>query len=126
MRDYNQALELDPANAGAWADRCWLQAMLGKLDLALKDCDEAVRRSPTLARALNNRGFVHLRAERLDAAIADFDAALRLNPRQAVPLYCRGIALKRKGLVANGDADIAEAKTIRARIVEEMASVGVR
>jgi tetratricopeptide (TPR) repeat protein len=100
--------------------------MLGKLDLALKDCNEAVRRNPNLARAFNNRGFVHLRADRLDTAIADFDAALRLNPRQAVPLYCRGIALKRKGLVANGDADIADAKAIRASIVEEMASVGLR
>jgi tetratricopeptide repeat protein len=61
-----------------------------------------------------------------DAAIADYSSALRLAPRLASSLYGRGLAKLKKGDAADGDADIAAAKAIGAKIVEDFARYGVQ
>lgn len=65
-------------------------------------------------------------AGQLDAAIAGCDAALRIDPRKACSPFGRGMARRRRGEQAGGDADIAAARAIRAGIAEEMARYGVR
>ena len=77
--------------------------------------------APNSATILGSRGFVHLRLGRLDEAIADDDAALKLNPRLATALYGRGLARRRKGDQAGGDADIAAAEAVQADIAEAYA-----
>ena len=59
-------------------------------------------------------------------AIADYDAALKIEPKLAEALYGRGVARKRNGDSADGEADIAAAKAIKADAAEEFAQYGVQ
>jgi hypothetical protein len=43
INDYDQAIKLQPQNPSSWNSRCWLRALAGQLDQALKDCDESLR-----------------------------------------------------------------------------------
>jgi hypothetical protein len=49
---------------------------------------------------------------------------LKINPRRAGPLYGRGLAKRKNGDQAGGDADIAAARAIRADIADEYAKYG--
>ena len=94
----NQAIEIDPKDAAAYNNRCWLRATANRdLPLALADCDASVGLAPNDAGSLDSRGFLYLRLGRLDEAIADYDAALKINPRLAGSSYGRGLAKRKKG-----------------------------
>ena len=60
-----------------------------------------------------------------DRAIADYDAVLKLQPRRAWALYGRGLARQRKGLKAEGDADIAAAVAIDKALPARWKALGV-
>ena len=62
---------------------------------------------------------------RLDEAIADYDAALKLYAKGPTALYGRGVAKRKKGDVAGGDADIAAAKAIKPDVADWHAKRGV-
>jgi hypothetical protein len=51
----------------------------------------------------------------LPSAIADFDAALKAEPAMASSLYGRGLAKRRRGDDAGGEADIAAARRAQSR-----------
>jgi hypothetical protein len=72
------------------------------------------------------RRFAYLKLGMLDASIADYDAALNIEPGRPYSMFGRGVARKRKGDVADGDADMAAAKTKSPAIDEEFARYGVR
>jgi hypothetical protein len=57
-------------------------------------------------------------------ALADFDAALRLVPRSALVLYGRGLAKRKAGDMASGDADLAAATAISPQVWEDYAAAG--
>jgi hypothetical protein len=67
---------------------------------------------PSQAPALEIRGFTYLKMGRLKESIADFDSSLQRRPDSATSLFGRGIARRRSGDVAAGDADIAAARKI--------------
>jgi tetratricopeptide (TPR) repeat protein len=94
---------------GVLAQRCRARATLGReLDKALADCDAALRRERNPV-YFETRGLVRLRQGRLQEAIEDYDTALRASPKLSWALYCRGLAKKRLGMTAEGDADILAA-----------------
>jgi tetratricopeptide (TPR) repeat protein len=126
--DLNEAIRLDPKFADAYNNRCWARFLMGlDLDQALADCTEALRLSPTnRADTLNTRGVIELKLGAFDRAIADFGEAIAMNPKDAGSLYARGLAKRRNGDAAGGEADIAAAKAIKADIVTEYASYGVK
>ena len=107
--------------------RCWARDLSGRdPDKALADCNAAVRLLPPhTAEVLDSRGLAHLRRGEWDRAIADYDAALAIRPLAAWSLYGRGVAETKKGLVAQGAADIAQAATINARLPELAKRIGV-
>jgi tetratricopeptide (TPR) repeat protein/predicted aspartyl protease len=110
--------------------RCWFRALEGAdLALALKDCNTAFKRaeksSPFLAQVADSRGLVYLRMGDYDRSIADYDASLRINPKNAWALYGRGIAKLRKQKTVDGDADIAQATAVWARVPEEFKRRGI-
>jgi tetratricopeptide (TPR) repeat protein len=100
---------LDARIADGHTGRCWVRALHNQLDRALPDCDTAVRLGPTDFFAREVRGLVHLKAGRFDAALGDYEVALGSQPTRAASLYGRGIARRRLGNTAGGDADIAAA-----------------
>jgi tetratricopeptide (TPR) repeat protein len=124
--DFTKAIEIDPKNADAYINRCWLRATANRdLTLAFADCDTGLRLAPNDANGLDSRGFLYLRLGRLDEAIADYDAALNTNPRLPESLYGRGLAKRKKGDQAGGDADIAAARAVHASIADEFAKYGM-
>jgi tetratricopeptide (TPR) repeat protein len=124
--DFDAAIQLNPNDPDLLNNRCWVRAMYADLQLALQDCNEALRLRPGFAEALDSRGLVNLKLSLMKNAIADYDAALQIRPNLASSLYGRGISKQRSGKTAEGDADIAAAKALDARIAEEFVRYGIR
>jgi tetratricopeptide (TPR) repeat protein len=68
-----------------------------------------------LAGAYYNRGNAHYDKADFANAIADYDHALHLRPNYPTALFNRGLAKKRSGDSAGGDADIAASKAMRSQ-----------
>jgi hypothetical protein len=94
---YDEALRLDPKNAGAYESRGEAFVRRGEHGRAIADFDAALRLRPDSAPALNDRGLASLGTGDVFRAIADLDAALRVAPGSAVIHYNRGIAYARLG-----------------------------
>lgn len=122
--DYSEALKLEPGEAVLWDARCHSRAVVGDLQAALADCNESLRLRPTIV-AFGTRGFVLLKLGRLDDAIAQYDEGLKVYAKSAHSLYGRGVARRKKGDVAGGDADIAAAKAAKGDIADLFAQWGV-
>jgi tetratricopeptide (TPR) repeat protein len=125
-KDYSRAIELNPKDAQAFNNRCWVNVALGLGQLAIADCDEALRLQPQYADALDSRGLANLMLGRLDPAIADFSGALRLKPKLATSLYGRGLAYTRQGKANVGSADMKAATDINPEVRDELDSYGIR
>jgi tetratricopeptide (TPR) repeat protein len=126
--DFNEAIRLEPNLTLAYADRCFVSAVLAQirgidagrgLRSALKDCDEALRLSENYTDAHITRGFIYLKLSDFDSAVSDFDRVLQLQPPSAAALYGRGLARSRKGEEREGNADIAAAKEISPSVVDK-------
>jgi tetratricopeptide (TPR) repeat protein len=124
LKDFDQTLRLDPRHAGAYNNRCTLRAITGQLKEAVADCDQSLKLRAS-ADALASRGLANLKLGQVDAAIRDYDAALKLAPNMPEALFGRGVAKRKKGDTAGGDADIAAAKGARQDVAELYASWGV-
>ena len=110
--------------------RCWARSLTGAdLALALKDCNAALKRalksSPVYAGVASTRGIVLLRLGEYDKSIADFDASLKINPKNAWAWYGRGIDKLRRQRTADGEADIAQATNLRAKVADEFKRQGI-
>jgi hypothetical protein len=125
MKDFNEALRLNPRDVEALNNRCWVK-MISAEPTALKDCNDALSFRPNFADALDSRGLVNLKNGQTAAAISDFDAALRLNPKLASSLYGRGLARQKTGAGAQGERDIAAARAIDPNISKDFDSFGIR
>ena len=81
---------------------------------------------PNYGDALDGKGVIHLKLKQTDIALAEFEAAVKSNARDAWALYGRGLAKRRKGDNAGGDADIAAAKKIEPNIATVFANMGLQ
>jgi len=100
-----------------------------QLDLALADYNEAIRLTPdsTLAAyAWANRALVEVRHSLLKQALSDYDEALKKDSQNGWALYGRGIARRRAGGKAGGDADLAAANKLDPGIAQSYAGIGIR
>ena len=81
IRDYNQALRLNPGYAEAYNDRGHAYYWKWDYDNAIADFTRAIELRPVYPNAFNNRGAAYMASGRCRArAIADFDQALKLKP----------------------------------------------
>jgi tetratricopeptide (TPR) repeat protein len=117
----------------ALSGRCGSEAEANvDLDRALDDCNTAlrlIRRSGSTlgsAATMSNRGLVYLRDGRLDDALADFQAALRLNPQLPIARYALGLVELKKGLTAQGQAELTAAQASHPGVAKRLASMGFR
>jgi tetratricopeptide (TPR) repeat protein len=114
----------------AQLERCWVRALSGQdLPKALEDCNAAFKSlgksTGTGARVLASRGLVRLRLGDYDKALADFNESLQRQPRDPWALYGRGVDEMRRGMTAQGQADIAAATALWAPIAQKYSSHGV-
>lgn len=124
--DFAKVREKVADKASGLNELCWVQATAGfALETALADCDEALRLLPTATPIQDSRAFVLLRLGRYDEAIAQYDAALKDRPASGSSLYGRGLAKLRKGMAAEGQADLAAARAADSRVDETFKEYGV-
>ena len=81
---------------------------------------------PNDAAAYDSRGLIYLKMGQFDSAIDDYSSALRFQPKLASALYGRGLAKLKKGDASGGNADIAAAGAIEAKIDAQFAHYGVQ
>jgi len=114
--------------AAALSTRCGLQAAANiDLDRALDDCNRALAKVPASDRGavLSNRSLAYLRLGQFDRAISDDTASIRLRPQSPYPYYLRGLAELRKGMTAQGTADLGVAQKMQPDIASHYAAMGL-
>lgn len=106
---------------------CWLMAVRNvSLPTALFICDAALERRPDYWAALDSRGLLLLRLERNQEALAAFEAVLASKTNSMHSLMGRGIARKRLGDHAGGDADIKAALAADPSLGRTYAGYGIK
>lgn len=136
VHQYDLWIEYHPDDVNlsyALSGRCGSEAAANvDLDRALDDCNTALRlmRRFDMAHAsavtMSNRGLVYLREGELDSAVADFQAALKLDGALPLARYALGVAELKKGLTAQGQADVAAALTHNRDIAKRLAGLGFK
>ena len=81
LDDYNQAVALDPKNAGAYVDRALLLSRKANVEHAMEDYAEAIKLNPQQWQAYFNRAAEFKELGKLRDALADLDYVMRLNPK---------------------------------------------
>jgi tetratricopeptide (TPR) repeat protein len=79
IREFDEALRLDPSFVEAYTDRGYSRRERKDYMLAFADFDAALRLDPSFARAHVNRGYTRYVMREYDRAIASYDEAIRLG-----------------------------------------------
>lgn len=117
--DLNRILAVNPNNAAAYADRCWVNGILNKLDEGMADCTKSNEMAPNVSNTILKRAIIALKQGKNDKALADFEASLQLQgyaPDGAVSesvassLYGRGLVRQKMGDTLGGTIDLAAAR----------------
>lgn len=134
IRDYTEALRLNPKLDSAYEGRGWAYQQKDEIEKAIVDLSEAIRRNPNSQSAYYNRGSIFYAKREVDRALADFDESVRCNPDRADGFIMRGICYLSKNdfdrALANFDAAIliepanARAFAERAKLYERKGEPG--
>jgi tetratricopeptide (TPR) repeat protein len=120
LRDYEQAIRLNPSSANAYNNRGVIYRIKGDYDRAIADYDEAIwLKSGDYPAAFYNRALAYSDKGEYDHALTDFDVVLQFNAKNALALYARGLTRLKKGDAEAGNDDIAAAKAINPSIAEQ-------
>lgn len=92
IKDFNEALRLQPDNPFAYRQRGVARSSEGNYQEALQDLNKAIALQPDNAYAYVDRGIVNAMMGNRKAFIQDFDRALRLEPDSAAIYNKRGTA----------------------------------
>ena len=96
LRDYNQAIRLEPNNAKVYKEHGSAYWMNGDIDHAMRDYTQALQINPEDAMTYNNRGLVYSQKGDLDRAIDDFSRAIQLR-NLSCDFLNRGLAYSDRG-----------------------------
>jgi PAS domain S-box-containing protein len=104
IKQYDQAIEIDPSLAYVWHDRGVCYRELGQDAEALKNFDQAVKLAPddeeylfSRAEILKKIGVLHQRRELLESAIQVLNRIVDMNPNHADAWNSLGICAKELG-----------------------------
>lgn len=82
LRDFTEALEIEPSNVGVLQSRARVFGLRGEHTLALLDMDEAIQIAPEEPSLYISRAIAHGEMENFDAAYRDLEQAKRLAPKE--------------------------------------------
>jgi tetratricopeptide (TPR) repeat protein len=108
IKDYTEAIRLDPENVSAYTNRGFSWANKNEHDKAIEDYNEAIRLDPEYAKAYYYRGRTWNLKGELDKAIKDFNEAIRLDPEYANAYQYRSQVWQKKGDSAKAAKDVAK------------------
>ena len=109
LRDFDEAIRLDPHNAGAYVDRGLVRSIKGAHDEALTDFEEAIRLNPNQWEAYYNRTTDLWDAGKRDEIVADLTRTMELNPSFPGAYARRADIYFRKGEVDRAISDYTKA-----------------
>ena len=115
IRDYSQAIRLKPDSASAFYDRALCEMTMNLIGDAAHDYDQAIRLGPKNQRAWNSRGSIYLKSGGYKKSIPYFTEAIRLDPNFALAYENRAAAEKALKDTAAAEADLNQAKALRAK-----------
>ena len=107
-----QAVNIAPDSAVAWARLAELHLMFGELDDALKAANYAVKIAPNLSRALNVLGFSQLTNLNLAEAELAFNKAIKLDQADPLPRLGLGLVKIRRGDLTAGRVQVEVAVSL--------------
>ena len=126
VAEYSHALEIDPKTFRGTLYRCRARAMWGQeLDKAWNDCASYSNTSGGDVLSHEAMALIRLRAGRPAEAIGEADKALAIYAKRAPSFYVRGLAKRKAGDTAGGDADVAAAEALDPNIAGIYAKYGV-
>ena len=111
--EFDQAIALDPNNAGALYDRGLLYQSEKQHQLAVDDFTSANGLTPQQAEPLLGRAISYLALDRVKEAAADLDEAAQADPQNPQIWTTRGLAYERLGDKTKAAASYSRAITIR-------------
>ena len=83
IEELDEAIRLDPQDAGAYHKRGIAYHQLGQYKQAIQELDEAIRLDPQESEKYRDRAVVHRALGELQKAVEDFGEAIRLGPQNA-------------------------------------------
>ena len=112
IKDYDEAIRLNPQSAEAYYKRGGVYHSLGQLERAIEDYDEVIRLNPEYFEAYINRGNVYYELGQFEQVIKDYDEVIRLNPKNDGAYFSRGLAYNELGKKAKAIADLEKFITL--------------
>ena len=109
MQDYNDAINLDPKNAGTYVNRALELARGGDYEAAMKDYAMAIALNPRQWQAYFNRAAELKHSGKLREAVADLSQVMNLNPEFVGAYVNRGSIYVRQGELDKAIADYSDA-----------------
>ena len=92
IRNYTQAIEMNPQYLDAYKDRAYLYHCNGEYDAAVHDYSKAIELDAQNSDLYCNRGIAFHNKNELDLAISDYDQAISLSPKTIDAYFGRGNA----------------------------------
>jgi tetratricopeptide (TPR) repeat protein len=123
IRDYNEAIHLNPTSVGTFYSRGYAYKKKGDYDRAIQDFNEALRLDPHFALAYYERGNSYIDKGEYDRAIQDFNQAILISP-SANFYNNRGVAQYRKGDYGRAIQDFDQAIHLNANYLSAYESRG--
>jgi tetratricopeptide (TPR) repeat protein len=105
LRDYDEAVKLNPKSAGAYVDRALVLVRLGDLEGAMKDYGQAITANPKQWQAYFNRAAELRDRGKLREAVDDLNNVMELNPEFAGAYMNRADIYIRQGELDKAAAD---------------------
>ena len=125
IRDFDEAIRLNPSYAPAYTGRGEAYFLEGDRDRAMQDLNQAVRVDPKFTTAYVSRAVVYIDMADLDRAIQDCSDAIRLSPKFANAYYNRGNAFMGKGDFEDAIKDLNDAIRLNPKFSESYFNRGV-
>lgn len=97
IKDFTQAIEINPLSANAYASRGQAYNGLGKHEMAINDINKAINLNPEDPNCYNNRGDVYSNIGNFSQAINDYNKAIGIDPKNEVAYNNRGIIYSKQG-----------------------------
>jgi tetratricopeptide (TPR) repeat protein len=105
LRDYDEAIRLDPKNSGAYVNRALALARIGELEPAMNDYAKAITLNPQQWQAYFNRAAELKDCGKLREAMDDLNKVMELNPKFAGAYVNRASIYVRQGELDKAIAD---------------------
>jgi tetratricopeptide (TPR) repeat protein len=112
IKDYDQAIRLNPTLGNAFYSRGLAYRHKGDYDRAIEDYNQALRINPKYVEAFYGRGLAYQQKAEYDHAIEDFDQVLRINPSYADAFISLGNVYAQKGEYDRGIANFDQAVSL--------------